>query len=190
MSLRVALVVLVSTTVSYFHVMHNLETQTVHQLDRYITERGQRESIIFQLAEDNLTSLRDRFLTELDQFSEPDIAAKFKRSFLTWKDGTTRNFSSDRSILEFDTARQATSFINRNTEITPALKQQLLVAQRLITSHGRAWSNRFINTYLNTVENTTTIYWRGMPLALQAEPDFEPSQDEYLYIAEDGRAHV
>ncbi|MEM8543868.1 MAG: ATP-binding protein [Cyanobacteria bacterium P01_H01_bin.119] len=60
----------------------------------------------------------------------------------------------------------------------------MLVAQRLITSHGRAWSNRFINTYLNTVENTTTIYWRGMPLALQAEPDFEPSQDEYLYIAD------
>ncbi|MEM6520004.1 MAG: ATP-binding protein [Cyanobacteria bacterium P01_C01_bin.70] len=184
MSLRVALVVLASTTVSYLHVMQNLETQTVQQLDRYITERGQRESTIFQLAEDNLTSLRERFLTELDQVSGQDISAEFDQTFFTWNDGETRNFPGDRPISEFDTTRQATSFINRTTRITTALKRQLLTAQRLITSYGPAWSNRFINTYLNTVENTTTIYWRDTPLALQAEPDFAPSQDEYLYIAD------
>ncbi|MEM9805003.1 MAG: response regulator [Cyanobacteria bacterium P01_D01_bin.56] len=184
MSLRIALVVLISTTVSYFHVMQNLETQTVQQLERYIKERGQRESAIFQLAEDNLTSLRDRFLKEIDHSSAQSISTEFNRNFFSWDDGTTRNFPNNCLISEFDTTRQATSFINKSTDITPTLKRQLITAQQLITSHGRAWSNRFINTYLNTVENTTTIYWNDTPLALQAKPDFEPSQDEYVYAAD------
>ncbi|MEO1348616.1 MAG: ATP-binding protein [Cyanobacteria bacterium J06635_15] len=184
MSLRVALVVLVSAIVSYFHVVHNLEAQTIQELESYITERGQRESSIFQLAEDNLTALRDRFLQEIGQPSKQNVLAEFNQQFFAWDDGTTRNFHSDRPLSEFDTIRQATSFVNKWTEITPALKRQLLIAQRLITSHGIAWSNRFMNTYLNTVENTTTIYWSSTPLGLQAKSDFEPSQDEYLYAAD------
>ena len=184
MSLRVALVIIVSTTVSYFHVMHNLESQTVQQLESYITERGQRESSIFQLAEDNLVSLRDRFLQEVDQPSEQEISTAFDQQFFQWKDGSTRNFPETRSPSDFDTTRKATSFINKETEITPSLKQRLLTAQRLITNYGSAWSNRFINTYLNTAEDTTTIYWQDTPLALQASADFRPSQDEYFYAAD------
>lgn len=184
MSLRVALVVLISTTVSYFHVMHNLEHQTVQQLERYIIERGQREDAIFQLAEDNLISLRDRFLQELNRSSDQAISEQFDRQFFAWDDGTTRNFPEMRSPFEFDTTRKATSFIGKKTDIIPALKRQLLTAQRLITSHGMAWSNRFINTYLNTAEDTTTIYWKDTPLALQASANFKPSQDEYFYAAD------
>ncbi|MEM6450365.1 MAG: ATP-binding protein [Cyanobacteria bacterium P01_D01_bin.105] len=184
MSLRVALVVLVSTTASYFHVMHNLEAQTIQQLERYITERGQRESSIFQLAEDNLVSLRDRFVAELGQPLNQDIATQFNQQFFRWQDGTARNFPEEQPISAFDTAQNATSFVNKDTGITPSLQQQLLIAQHLITSHGIAWSNRFINTYLNTAENTTTIYWQDTPLALQANADFKPSQDEYFYVAD------
>ncbi|MEM9945800.1 MAG: ATP-binding protein [Cyanobacteria bacterium P01_D01_bin.36] len=189
MSLRVALVVVVSTTVSYFHVMHSLEIQTGQQLERYITERGQRESTLFQLAEDNLTSLRDRFLQEIDspfdqETAKQEIAAQFNQQFFRWNDGTTRNFPDGRSPSDFDTTRKATSFVGQKTEITPSLKRQLLIAQSLITSHGMAWGNRFINTYLNTDKDTTTIYWQGTPLALEAKPDFKPSNDEYFYAAD------
>ncbi|MEL7224887.1 MAG: hypothetical protein AAGL17_08470 [Cyanobacteria bacterium J06576_12] len=189
MSLRVALVVVVSTTVSYFHVMHSLEIQTGQQLERYITERGQRESTLFQLAEDNLTSLRDRFLQEIDspfdqETAKQEIAAQFNQNFFRWNDGTTRNFPDGRSPSDFDTTRKATSFVGQKTEITPSLKRQLLIAQSLITSHGMAWGNRFINTYLNTDKDTTTIYWQGTPLALEAKPDFKPSNDEYFYAAD------
>lgn len=47
-----------------------------------------------------------------------------------------------------------------------------------------AWSNRFVNTYLNTDKDTTTIYWQGTPLALEAKADFKPSNDEYFYAAD------
>ncbi|MEO1741109.1 MAG: histidine kinase, partial [Cyanobacteria bacterium J06629_9] len=183
-SLRIALVVLVSTTVSYFHVMHNLKIQTVYQLERYISERGQRESAIFQLAEDNLTSLRDQFLQEIAHPPSQDTSAQFAQNFFPWDDGTIRNFPDDRPISEFDTTQQATSFVGKGTEIVPSLKRRLLAAQKLITSHGMAWSNRFLNTYLNTAQNTTTIYWKDTPLALQAKSDFKPSQDEYFYVAD------
>lgn len=209
MSLRVALVVVVSTTVSYFHVMHNLEIQTGQQLERYITERGQRESTLFELAEDNLTSLRDRFIEEINleeidleeidlEEIDPEkidsplgqgtedqaIAAQFDQQFFLWNDGTTRNFPDGKPISAFDTTRKATSFIGQKTEITPSLKRQLLIAQRLITNYGTAWSNRFTNTYLNTGKDTTTIYWQDTPLALEAKADFKPSNDEYFYAAD------
>ena len=41
-----------------------------------------------------------------------------------------------------------------------------------------------MNTYLNTSQNTTTVYWQETPLALQADADFKPSQDEYFYVAD------
>ncbi|MFK8186414.1 MAG: ATP-binding protein [Phormidesmis sp.] len=184
MSLRVALVVLVSTMVSYFHVMHSLEVQTVQQLERYISERGQRESSVFQLAEDNLVSLRNRFLQELDQPSEQEVETQFNQQFFHWADGTTRNFPNAQPISAFDTTEQATSFVRKGTELIPSIKRQLVVAQHLLTSHGMAWSNRFINTYLNTAADTTTVYWQDTPLALKAQPNFQPSQDEYFYIAD------
>ena len=117
MSLRVALVVVISTTVSYFHVMHNLENQTVQQLERYIIERGQREDAAFQLAEDNLISLRDSFLVEMNQPSEQTISTQFDQQFFHWHDGTIRNFTDGQSVADFDTTRQATSFVNKETAL-------------------------------------------------------------------------
>ena len=57
MALRITIVVLISTIISYAHVMSNLEIQTKQQLDKYITQRGQRESFIFQLSQDNVKLL-------------------------------------------------------------------------------------------------------------------------------------
>ncbi|OYE06717.1 hypothetical protein CDG79_00160 [Nostoc sp. 'Peltigera membranacea cyanobiont' 232] len=67
MALRVTVVVLVSAGVSYIHVMSRLEAQTQVQLEKYISARGQYESSIFKLAQDNLTLLRDRLLQEFKQ---------------------------------------------------------------------------------------------------------------------------
>lgn len=65
MALRVTCIILVSALISYFHVISNLFIQTKGELEKYIIERGQRESSIFQLAEDNLAFLRKRFLQEI-----------------------------------------------------------------------------------------------------------------------------
>ena len=64
MTLRITIVVLISTIISYAHVMSNLEIQTKQQLDKYITQRGQRESFIFQLSQDNVKLLSQDILQE------------------------------------------------------------------------------------------------------------------------------
>lgn len=102
MALRVAVVTLMSAGASYFHVMSNLERQTREQLEKYILERGERESSIFQLAESNLTFLRQQLLQGFKEPAPPNLHAEFDRLFFPWPDGTVRNFTPNRPIKEFD----------------------------------------------------------------------------------------
>jgi len=63
MVLRLALVVLIISGVSYWHLMSQLAEATQAQLFGYISERGQREKSTFVLAQDNHAILRSEFLT-------------------------------------------------------------------------------------------------------------------------------
>ncbi|MEH2210187.1 MAG: ATP-binding protein [Nostoc sp.] len=183
MALRVTVVVLVSAGVSYIHVMSRLEAQTQVQLEKYISARGQYESNIFKLAEDNLTLLRDRLLQEFKQPTN-DFQAEFERQYFSWNDGTKRNFPQNRPRKDFDSTRYAGSFIGQNVQITKELKQQLLTANTLISAYGSAWSNQFVDTYFVRRENATTTYWKGMPILLETPPDFYMPKEEFFYIAD------
>ena len=91
MAVRITIVVLISTIISYFHVMANFEIQTKQQLDKYITQRGQRESFIFQLSQDNVKLLSHNLLEQFKQPIAKDLNAKFNRIYFHWDDGTIRN---------------------------------------------------------------------------------------------------
>jgi two-component system, NtrC family, sensor kinase len=184
MALRVMGVVLVSAGVSYIHVMSRLETQTQTQLERYIIGRGEQESSIFQLAQDNLALLRDRLLLELKQPTNIDFQAEFERQYFSWNDGTYRNFPQNRPLKDFDSTRYSSLIIGRNVQITEELKQRLLTANTLITAYGSAWSNRFVDTYFLTPENTGVNYWKGVPLSLESPPELYLPKQEYFYIAD------
>ncbi len=184
MSLLVAGVVSVSAIIAFFHVMPRLETQTKRDLEKYIVERGQRESSLFQLAEDNLTMLRDQFVKELAQPEQRDIDSEFERLYFDWNDGTLRNFPQNRSIKDFDTTRFPSAVIGRNVALTPELKRRLLTGYQLLSTYGPAWSNRFIDLYFTTPENTDTNYWKGTPRNLEVKPDFYNPTEEYFYVAD------
>ncbi|WP_228038746.1 ATP-binding protein [Nostoc sp. LEGE 12450] len=184
MALRVTVVVLVSAGVSYIHVISRLEAQTKTQLEKYIRGRGEQESNIFQLAQDNLPFLRDRLLQEFKQPTNIDFQAEFERQYFSWNDGTRRNFPQNRPFKDFDSTRYAGLYIGRNVQITEELKQRLLKANTLISAYGAAWSNRFVDTYFVTPENAAVNYWRGLPIALEAPPDIFNPKEEYFYIAD------
>ncbi|MCC5631793.1 HAMP domain-containing protein [Nostoc sphaeroides CHAB 2801] len=184
MALRVMGVVLVSAGVSYIHVMSRLETQTQTQLEKYISARGERESSIFKLAQDNLALLGDRLLLEFKQPTNIDFQAEFERQYFSWNDGTRRNFPQNRQIKDFDSTRYAGSFIGRNVQITEELQQRLFRANTLISAYGSAWSNRFVDTYFITPENVSVCYWKGVPFALQSPSDLYHPKEEYFYIAD------
>lgn len=184
MALRITIVVVISTMISYFHVMSNLEIQTKQQLDKYITQRGQRESFIFQLSQDNVKLLSKNILQEVDRPIEKDLNVKFNSIYFNWDDGTIRNFPQNRASEEFDTVNLPNSFIGKNVFIDNKNKQILLVAYQLVNSYGHAWNNRFACTYFITSNNSLVGYWKGMPWVLQAEPNLNVNQEEYYYTAD------
>ncbi|MEH2193769.1 MAG: ATP-binding protein [Nostoc sp.] len=184
MALRVTAVVLVSAGVSYIHVISRLEAQTQVQLEKYISGRGEQESSIFKLAQDNLTLLRDRILQEFKQPTNIDFHTEFERQYFSWNDGTKRNFPQNRPLKDFDSTRYAGAFIGRNVQVTEELKQRLLTANTLISAYGSAWSNRFVDTYFVTPENVGVNYWKGLPIAFQTPSDLYMPKDEYFYIAD------
>jgi signal transduction histidine kinase len=184
MVLRISGVVMLSTGVTFLHVMSNLERQTQEQLEKYIVERGEKESAIFALAEDNLKLFRDQFLKELDRSSDLNIQAEFDQIYTPWSDGTLRNFPQNRSIQEFDTSRYPSAFISQNTILTEDLKKRLVISYQLLKSYGPAWLNRFVDVYYTASENALTCYWPGVPWGLQSPPHLDVSQQEYFYVAD------
>ena len=185
MALRITIVVLISTIVTYFHVMSNLEVQTKQQLEEYITQRGQRESFIFQLSQDNIKTLSQDILKEINLPIQKDLNTEFERMYFPWNDGTIRNFPQNRPIEEFDTARKPGYFIGQNIKVDAKHKQILSTAYKLISGYGPAWSNRFVDLYFITPNNSLVSYWKEMPWVLQAKSDLDLHQEEYYYAADE-----
>jgi two-component system, NtrC family, sensor kinase len=184
MTLRVAGVMLVSVGVSYIHVMYSLETQTQQQLNKYILERGQRESTVFKLAEDNLTFLREQILAKLQQPSNDPFASRFDRLHYAWSDGSLRNAPQDQPSAAFDTAQYPTTLIPKNVKPDAAHKRLFMTAYDLIQAYGPAWSVRFPNLYFNTTAGTSAVYWKGQPANLLAPGDMNLTQQEFFYVAD------
>ncbi|MBE9563017.1 MAG: hypothetical protein IMF12_09170 [Proteobacteria bacterium] len=106
MGFRIAIVIIAVTLISYWHIMSNLELQVVEQLNKYITERGQYESNLFLLAEDNHILLKKELLWQLKKLDNEEPKAEFEHLFAKSPDGITRN----RPEL-FDGTRQAGVYI-------------------------------------------------------------------------------
>ncbi len=184
MAIWVTGVVLVSAGVSYIHMVSRLENQTQKQLEKYINVRGQQESATFQLAQNNLTLLRDRILQDLQQPVNPDFQTEFKQQYFNWSDGTRRNFPDNRPLKEFDSIRRAGGYVGRNVVMTEELQNRLLIVDKLVSAYGAAWSNQFVDTYFTGPENIGVNYWHGVPVALQSPADLYHPKEEYFYIAD------
>ena len=188
-TLRVAGVVLLSAGLSYLHAVLVLQDRAKQELQKYITERGQRESSRFQLAQSNLMLLQQRFLIEIKQPVSPNLDAEFKQVFLPWNDRTLRNFPQNRSIQGFDTLRYPTASIGRTeqgekTPITPELQHRVMTAYKLIGTYGAAWTKQFADLYYVSPENVNINYWRGIPLALTSPAELYQPKEEFFYVAD------
>jgi two-component system, NtrC family, sensor kinase len=188
-TLRVAGVVLLSAGLSYLHGVSVLQSQVKQELRKYITERGQRESSRFQLAQSNLTLVQQRFLLELKQPISPNLNAEFNQVFLPWNDRTLRNFPQKRPPSEFDTLRYPTASIGRTEQggkmpITPELQHRVMTAYKLVGDFGAAWAKQFADLYYLAPENVNINYWHQVPLTLTSPPDLYHPQQEYFYLAD------
>lgn len=184
MAVRIALVTLGATAISYFHLMSVLETQTQEQLQKYIIERGQRESDIFILATDNQSALKQALLKQLKELGNRDPQAEFSRRFVKWSDGTTRNAPENQPTQSFDTEKYPTVFIGPQVKIDADVRRRVLTFYNLVKQYGPIWHTRFVNIYIDGPENFDVTYWPGVPWALDAKADFSIPDQEYFYVAD------
>jgi signal transduction histidine kinase/DNA-binding response OmpR family regulator len=183
MSVRVGIVIFISAGVSYGHMISKLEGETRQQLQKYIHARGDRESSIFQLAQDNLALLKNRYLKELKALGNKDPKPEFESLVYLWSDRTRRNFPEKKDSQLFDTHKYATIFIGQQAVYDADLRRRILLAHNLISIYGSAWSNRFIDTYMVSPENTLTIYWKNLPYGLNSTSDYYTLNQEFFYAA-------
>lgn len=179
MAVRIAIVIIGSTGLSYLHLMSILENQTLTQLEKYIVERGQRESSIFTLAEDNHAVLDQELRRRLDEFGDRDPQAEFDRLLMRSTDGAIRNRPEG-----FDRSRKPGVYIGKNLKLNPEIRRRVLTFYDLVMSYGPSWRSRFQNTYINAPENFVVMYWPEVPWADNATADLYIPNEEYFWIAD------
>ncbi|WP_255512215.1 ATP-binding protein [Aerosakkonema funiforme] len=179
MAVRIALVIIGSTALSYVHLMSTLESQTSRQLEKYIVERGQRESNIFSLVEDSHFVLEQELRRKLDEQANKDVKDEFEVLFQPSKDGVIRNKPEG-----FDRSRQAGVYIGKNVQLNSEIRQRVMTFYNLVMSYGPAWRGRFQNTYINAPENIVVMYWPEVPWAENAKSDLYIPDEEYFWIAD------
>ncbi len=178
MAARVAIVIIASTAIGYFHVFSVLESQTKAQLEKYVIERSHREASLFTLAKDNLAELKKELLLQLKERGQQDPQQEFTQLFVKQKDGVTRNRPES-----FNHKRQAGVFVDDQVSINADIRRRVMTFYNLANTYGPAWHNRFQNTYLMAPENFIVIYWPELSWAQTATANVNIPDEEYFWAA-------
>lgn len=186
MGIRVSLVVLAVTILSYWHIVRTLETQTIDKLSKYIVERAQRESAVFLLAESSQSTLKDVFLQSWE-YARDRAHGDFTEYFSPAGDGSVRTlrkwfdpgFNRDGMMTG-----SVSGFVSPAAPIEdPLFRSRLVLSYRLLERYGASYLNQFANLYLHMPENVNLVYWPGFPWGLEAETDLDMTAEEWMYIA-------
>jgi len=162
MGIRIAMIIIAVTVISYWHIMSNLELQVVEQLNKYITERGQRESALFLLAEDNHISFKKEFLRRYQAMANEDVSASFDQVFELNDDAIIRmrtQYFHGVPLGEGARITGMSGFIQENVTVTDDLRRRLLLGHNMVSIYGPIWENRFPNLYLSIPEKAVAVYW-------------------------------
>jgi diguanylate cyclase (GGDEF)-like protein len=193
MAMRITVVVTATAALSYWHIITNLEQQTLDKLEKYIIERSLKESAIFQLAEDNHVVFKDEFLTLWPDRKNVAAEPRFSQLFFSPGDGTTRlkkdvfdgivRQHNDPSAY-LGLSSSISGFVGRAAPVEDnQFKNRLLLSFDLVDRFALGWSNRFANTYVSMPEGVNIVHWPNLPWALNAEATLDISKEEWAYIA-------
>lgn len=162
------------TTLAYTFIYAETRTRLLENLGDWVVERARNDSVIFELATENLARFSNEFLrlytseipVDDDDFwsyyeTDRDNAVRMRRAFY---DGV---YADDGLYYE-----GLTSFVGNNQPVDDAdLQRRLVLSSRLLAQLGPAWINRFENVHVTFPENAIVVYAPGTPWGLEAAPD-------------------
>ncbi|MBL4630531.1 MAG: diguanylate cyclase [Paraglaciecola sp.] len=185
MALRISIVVIIISGLSYQHILSTLYTQEFDSLDKYIVERGQKESAIFQLAEDNHQVFKTHFINAYRQ-KQAVSNEQFWSIFEPWEDGTThlkKKAFSGYYRSEGLLSQGTTAYIGPQAPIEEQeFRNRLFLAYQLVDRYSDAWTNRFANVYISMLENVNIVHWPNLPWADNAQATLDVTTEEWVYI--------
>ena len=188
MTIRIVGVVGVSALVSYLHLTSNLERQVKEQLERYIVERGHKESSLFLLAEENHRLFQADFLSRFIDSEGEDPIDEFDSLFEPVEDGSLRikpEFFSNENATGPDAQKWMTGIIGRGTaqSVDSELRRLSVISNEMLLSYGPAWRSQFPDLYVSTPHNAVLVYWPEQPWGSDISADVDLNQEEWVYIA-------
>jgi len=186
MGLRITLVIIAVTLLSYWHISDTLEEQTYDNLQNYITERGQKESAIFIQAEDNHRVFRDAFLAAWPKALGQPSQARFDTLFFEPNDGTWRMRPkwfegvrrSDGTI-----SRHISAYIGKDVVVDGVLRSKLLLSYDLVDRYAEGWSHLYSSLYVTMPDNVILIHWPFLAWGLETDALLDINNEEWGYIS-------
>ncbi len=176
---RIAAVIALMTTASYYHIYSQVEGSKLAEMQVFTQERGARESQIFKLAEDNHQLLKRAIHSQYPVDNPKYWLDKFEQNFAQQADGAIRNNRST-----FNASQTAGIWIASDVVLSEDIKIRAALFTDLVSQFGQSWHNRFINTYALGPENFAINYWPEIPdFVYRIDADFDIRSEEYFAIS-------
>ncbi|HZH17380.1 MAG TPA: ATP-binding protein [Archangium sp.] len=168
MGVRIALVIVLTTLVSYLHILRSTRAESFQRLVHYVSERSQREQAVFILAEENHALLKKALEERIRFWRQKDPDARFDSLFTRFEDGSIRNRPKG-----FDGTRMPGVFVNRGVTADVDFRRRLLASHDVVAQFGPALRASFTDTYVILPEGTETVFWPEAPdWCQEVEADF------------------
>ncbi len=179
MGVRVAIVIVLATVASYLHILYSMRDEALAQLERYVTERSQREQTIFVLAQDNHAVLQQALAGRIEAWRQQDPDPRFNSLFALLPDGTIRN-----NPRGFDGTRMPGVYVPRGVNADEDFRRRLVAAYEVVAEYGPAFHVRFMNTGIMLPEGVLVGYWpEGATWFQDVDPTFSILELEYFTLA-------
>jgi len=186
MGVRIAIIIAVAAAFTYFHIFSVLNERVDDSLQKYIVERGQKESVTFLSAQSNHTTFKKTFLKTWPQHENADHEARFASLFKHRPDGTWRlyeNAYDGVARTDGTLSQYITGYVGRNAPDTRRFQNKLLLTYDLIDRYADAWAMDFDNLYVSMPENVNLVYWPGIRWGTQADAELDVNTEEWVYVA-------
>lgn len=135
------------------------------EVENFIRERAERESITFQKAQVNLDILAKEIKKELSK--KINYEKEFEHLFEKRSSGVYR-----KKIEIIDGETSILAYAKKGFKMTPELKNRFVLLHKIIESYGKAWSGNWMNLWVSGIEDYNIVYWPNFPLEiLNSFPD-------------------